>query len=248
MFSLLLTSSGFIYMDYYIWGIILIPGILLGLFAQIKVLRTYHVYKEIPSSSTLSASELARKILREQGVNDISINRVAGELSDHFNYKTKSVGLSGGVYNSNSIAALGIMAHEIGHVMQYKTNYIPLRFRNILIPVSNFISSLLWPVIFLGMIFNFMLLFDPIVGNVFIYSGIIMFGLIALISLITLPVELNASRRARTLLLSTGAIKQEEIAGVKKVLSAAALTYVAALILSLLNLLRFVMVFGNRRR
>ncbi len=248
MLSHLLTGFDFIYMDYYFWGIILIPGILLGLLAQIKVMRTYHVYKEIPSSSTLTASELARKLLSEHNINDISIDKATGELSDYYNYKTKSVGLSGGVYNSNSIAALGIMAHEIGHVMQYKSNYFPLKFRNFLIPLSNFISKLLWPVIFLGIFFNFMLLFDSMIGNIFIYSGIIMFGLIALISLITLPVELNASGRAKTILLSSGAINQEEVIGVKKVLNAAALTYVAALIISLLNLLRFVIVFGNRRR
>lgn len=244
----LLSTVYFSYIDYYIWGIILIPGILLGLYAQIKVTQTYHTYKKVPSTVSVTASELARQILKSQNITDISIDKVSGELSDHFNFKTKSVGLSGGVYNSNSIAAIGIMAHELGHVMQYKNKYFPLMVRNVLIPVSNFVSALLWPVLFIGILFNFVLFLNPIVGSVFIYSGIAMFGLIALISLITLPVELNASKRARQLLYSTGIVQKEELVGVKKVLNAAALTYVAALVISLLNLLRFLLVFANRRR
>lgn len=240
-------SSMFMYSNYYFWGIILIPGILLGLYAQIKVVSTYNTYKNVAASSGITAKDAAQKLLMQNNITDIKIIKTSGELTDHYNYKKQTVALSAGVHDSTSISALGIMAHELGHVMQYKSGYLPLKVRNILIPVSNFVSSLLWPVLFLGILFNFVLLFNPLVGTIFIYSGIAMFGLIALISLITLPVEINASKRARKLLLQSNLIEHEEIGGVKKVLSAAAMTYVAALIMSLLNLLRFIIVFTDRR-
>ena len=234
-----------LYFDYYFLGIILIPGIILGIIAESKVQSAFHKNAAIFASSGISASDAARRLLNAAGLENVPVNRIGGNLTDNYNPKNKSINLSADVYDSSNLASLGVMAHEVGHAIQHKQKYFPLMLRRVLIPLNNIVSRLLWPIIVIGLMTNFVFLFADI-GTIFIYAGIGMFGLTTLISLITLPVELNASKRAYSLLTDSGILFDEEIPKVKEVLNAAALTYVASLVMSLLNLLRFVLIFKDR--
>lgn len=217
--------------------IILIPGILLGIYAQSKVSSTYKRFSKISSHSGLTGAQFARKMLDENGLYNVSIVQISGQLSDHYDPRAQQVRLSGDIYNGTSIASLGIAAHEVGHAIQHSVEYFPLNIRNAVIPITNFSSTLYFPIILLGLFINSFSLVE---------IGIILFAFIVFFQLITLPVEFNASNRAVTTLQEDGVLNSEEIVGAKKVLSAAALTYVAAMVTALLQLLQLVFVFGRR--
>ena len=208
--------------DYYIYGIILLPGLLLSIYASIKVENTFRRYNEIKSENGLVTS-------------------VKGHLTDHYNHRKKTIALSSSVYNSSSVSALGVACHELGHALQYKDGYLPIKIRNLIIPICNFANSLLWVFIILGAIFYYTNL-----GQTFILIGIIIFSISILLNLVTLPVEYNASKRALKLLKENSILNSNEIIGAKKVLDSAALTYVAGLVISILNLLRFILAFRRR--
>lgn len=224
-------------LDYYIMGIILLPGLILAIYAQIKVSTTFHKYNSILTNTGKTASEIARIFLDFAGLQDIQITHVAGELTDYYNHKEKIIALSENVYNSTSISALGVACHEVGHALQYKTNYLPIKIRNFIIPICNFANNMLWILIILGAIF----FYSPL-GMIFWWIGVGTFALAIIVNLLTLPVEYNASNRALKLLEKSGVLNEEETECAKKVLYSAGLTYVASLVVSILNLLRLVLV------
>ncbi len=237
------------YFEYYLMGIILLPGIIFALYAQSKVSKTYNEYSQVMSQSGVKASELIRRLLDVSGLKKITVRSTSGTLSDNYNPKTEEISLSNDVYNSSSISALGIACHEFGHALQKKGKYIPYEIRKILVPVTNIVSRLLWPLVIIGLIFNFGTNAGGILGDIFLWSGVGLFGIAVLFNLATLPVEFDASRRAIKILKTTGTLNEEELSGTKEVLNAAALTYVAALLISVLNLLRFLLVvLGGRNR
>ena len=218
--------------------LIVLPGLLLALWAQFKVNSTYAKYSRVSSRRGMTAAQAARRLLDENGLSEVRIERIGGRLSDHYDPRAKVLRLSDDVMNSTSVAALGVAAHEAGHAVQDATNYRPLMLRSALVPVVSLGSNLAIPLFLLGLIFTW----EPLVN-----VGIILFGLVVVFSLVTLPVEFNASGRA-VALLSSGYLPQDEVKGVKKVLSAAALTYVAAALQAILQLLRLVLLANSRRR
>lgn len=235
------------YWEYYLMGIILIPGILLALYAQVRVSSTFQKYSKIMSMRGVTGAQFAKKILQEADLNHIQVILTKGTLSDHYNHRAKTVALSEEVYHSSSVASLGIAAHEVGHALQYKYGYLPVRLRTFMVPFTNIVSVILWPLVFIGLFLGFGSTAGGGLGNIFVWAGVIFFGLSVLFSLITLPVEFDASRRAKQLLDESGLVDEMESEGAQKVLRAAALTYVAALIIAILNLVRFLLVVNNRR-
>ena len=230
----------------------MLPGIIFASVAQAKIYSAYHEYSKIQTKRQKPANVVAREILDRNSLQDVSIQKIAGTLTDNFNPKTNEVSLSENVYDSTTVAGVSVALHEVGHAIQHANNYAPARMRLTLVPVLNVFSHLLWPLVIIGLIISFIAGFDNIVGQVFIGGGIAFFALSMLFSLITLPTELDASKRAKQELLSSGNMDEEEIEGAKKVLDAAALTYVAALIVSILTLLRFIATIlilrgGDRR-
>ena len=226
-------------MFYYDWTyLLIIPGLILGLWAQHKVKSAYAEYSRISTRLGRSAACVVDDLLRRNGNNKVRIGRVSGELTDHYNPADETLKLSDGVYASSSIAALGIAAHEAGHAMQKHENYAPLRLRTAIVPAVNICSGLSTPLFFLGLLMSW----EPLLT-----LGIILFAASTVFALVTLPVEFNASNRAVAMLTEGGYVSREEERGVRKVLNAAALTYVAAAVTSLLSLLRLVMI-ANRRR
>ncbi|MFY9174198.1 MAG: zinc metallopeptidase [Peptococcia bacterium] len=219
--------------------IILLPGILLALYAQYKVKSTYFHYTRVTASSGVSGAEVARKILNSQGLDDTKVEMIRGELSDHYDPRTNTVRLSPAVYQGNSLSSLGIAAHETGHAVQHATGYLPLGIRNSLVPIVNFSSHLAFPLFFIGLLFSF-----PGLLRV----GIYLFAAVVLFQLITLPVEFNASSRALAMLQNQGFLESSEVKGTRAVLSSAAWTYVAAALVGLLNLLRLLVLSGAFRR
>lgn len=233
-------------MLYYLLGIILIPGIIFAGYAQAKVNSSFKKYKNVTYSATKPVHEKARFFLDAMGIYDVKITRTSGFLTDHYNPKTDTIALSDEVYNSTSVASLGIACHEIGHVLQHKKGYKPLKLRNFLVPIINISSYLMWPLVILGLILEFTQYFST--GNILIIIGICIFGLSVIFSAITIPIEKDASKRAYKMLVETGELTQEEGQGVKEVLDAAALTYVASLVVSILSFLRFIsFIFISRR-
>ena len=226
-------------MFFYDWTyLLIIPGMLLGLWAQYKVKSAYAEYSRIPTRLGRSAATVVDDLLRRNGNNKVRIGRVSGELTDHYNPGNETLNLSDGVYASNSIAALGIAAHEAGHAMQKHEGYAPLKLRTTIVPAVNICSSLSTPLFLLGLV----MAWEPLLT-----LGIILFAASTVFALVTLPVEFNASNRAVAMLTEGGYVNGEEERGVRKVLQAAALTYVASAVTSLLSLLRLVMI-ANRRR
>ncbi len=219
--------------------ILVVPALLLSLWAQYKVNSTYTKFSKSRTMRGLSGHDAARRILDLNGLSYVRIEQTAGKLTDHFDPRDNVVRLSDGVYNSQSIAAVGVAAHEVGHAIQYAQSYAPMKLRAAIIPMTNIGSTLSIPLIFLG----FFLSIEPLVT-----VGILLFSLVAVFQLVTLPVEFNASSRAIATLDSQGILTAEELAGTRKVLSAAAMTYVAALIVSLAQLLRLLLLFGGRSR
>jgi Zn-dependent membrane protease YugP len=222
--------------------IILIPAILLALYAQTKVQTTYSRYMRVRARSGFTGADAARELLRQNRVYDVKVEQVRGRLSDHYDPRSKTLRLSPDVYNSSSLAALGIAAHEVGHAFQHADEYAPLKLRNAIVPVANIGSTMAFPLLLLGLLLNSLNL---------VVIGIAAFSLAVLFQLITLPVEYNASNRAIAALESGGMIYREEVRPTRKVLSAAALTYVAATIMSVMQLLRLLLIsglLGGRRR
>ncbi|MBR4910529.1 MAG: zinc metallopeptidase [Clostridia bacterium] len=219
--------------------ILVIIGALICAAASLNVSRTFKKYNKTFNSRGQTAEEVARTILNSAGILDVRIERISGSLTDHYSPKEKVLRLSEDVYGSTSVAAIGVAAHECGHAIQHKVNYAPLTLRSLSVPIANFGSILYLPIIILGFI----------LGNMGLAQiGVLLFCLIVLFQLITLPVEFNASRRAITVLAESNILSPDELVGAKKVLTAAAMTYVAALFSSLLQLLRLVLLTrGNRR-
>ncbi len=220
--------------------ILIIISCIIAFIAQIKVKSTFNKYSKVASSRGMTGAMVAEQLLRSQGIYDVSIQRVSGSLSDNYNPGNKTLNLSDSVYNSTSVAAIGVAAHETGHAIQHATGYGPLSFRTALFPVANIGSRLSWVFIILGLIFGS--------TNILVDIGILMFSLAVLFQLVTLPVEFNASARALQLLESQGYLYADENRQARKVLSAAAMTYVAAAATAILQLLRLIYLFGGRRR
>ena len=215
-------------------------GVVLSMAASAKVNSTFAKYSRVRSMTGMTGAEAARRLLDNQGIYDVQIRRVAGSLTDHYDPRTKTVNLSESVYDSNSVAAIGVAAHECGHAMQDNTEYAPLKIRGAIVPVANIGAQLSWPLILIGV-------FVGGFGSPIVSIGILLFSLSVLFQLVTLPVEFNASSRAVRLLDATGILAGQEVGYTKQVLGAAALTYVAAAAGSILQLLRLLILFGGRR-
>lgn len=217
--------------------LVLIPMII-GVWAQYRVSSAYKKYSNVPCANNCTGYQAARRILDENGLRNVPIERVKGNLTDHYDPRTNVVRLSEGVYSSNSVAAVGIAAHECGHAVQYAQGYVPMKIRAAIVPITNFGSKLAVPLVLVGLLLSWY----PLA-----YIGLIGYALIAVFQLVTLPVEFNASSRALAALPGMN-ITEEEQKAVKKVLSATALTYVAALISSITQLLRMAAIIGRRNR
>lgn len=220
--------------------VLVLIGVILSLAAQAKVRSTFNKYSRVRSISGMTGAEAAQILLNRAGIFDVRIEHISGSLTDHYDPRRKVLRLSDSVYGSNSIAAIGVAAHECGHAIQHQHAYAPLMFRNSLVPIANFGSAIAWPLILIGLLFGG--------SQTLIDLGIILFSTAVLFQLITLPVEFNASRRAIQKLGESGILYGEELNYSKKVLSAAALTYVAAAATSILQLFRLIILFGGRRR
>ena len=224
------------------WTIILVLiGALISLWAQGRVTSTFAKFSKVRSRTGMTGADVALRLLRSQGIYDVSVRPVSGNLTDHYDPRSKVVNLSESVYNATSIAAIGVAAHECGHAMQHNEGYEPLNFRSALVPVVNFGSKLSWPLILIGLLLGG-------TGSTMCQIGILMFSLVVLFQLVTLPVEFNASNRAVRLLDAQGILIGEEVQGTRKVLGAAALTYVAAAASTILQLMRLIILYGGRRR
>lgn len=227
---------GFIYgLDPLYW-ILIGPTMLLALWAQMKVKSNFKKFSEIGTSSRLTGAETAKLVLRSANISDVRVEEVGGHLSDHYDPRGKVLRLSPDVYHGRSIAAAGVAAHEAGHAIQHAREYGPLKLRSALVPLAGFGSWLAWPIIMIGFLMQSMQL---------IQLGVIAFSALVLFQIVTLPVEFNASSRAKAMLLQTGVLTSDrERAGVNKVLGAAAMTYVAATVSSIMTLLYFLMRAG----
>lgn len=234
-------------MPYYYWGIdptylLVLIGVVLCMLASAKVKSTFNKYSRYRSMSGMTGAQAAERILHAAGIYDVSVQHISGNLTDHYHPGKKTLNLSDSVYNSTSVAAIGVAAHEVGHAIQHQQGYVPLRLRTDMVPIANFGSTISWPLILLG------LFISRDTGTFFINLGIWCFSFAVLFQLITLPVEFNASSRAMVMLRQQGILREEELQDTKKVLGAAALTYVASAASALLQLLRLVLLFGGRRR
>jgi Zn-dependent membrane protease YugP len=219
--------------------ILILPALLFGLWAQSQVNTNFQKYSRIGTMRGMTGAQAAEYILQKNGIYNVSINQISGHLSDHFNPKTNAINLSESVYNSTSIAAIGVAAHEAGHAVQHAVDYKPIRIREMVIPVTQIGSWLYLPILLVGVFLS---------SQGLINIGILLFSSLAIFQLVTLPVEFDASDRAIKTLSQSGILQGEEITGAKRVLKAAALTYVAALVSSLAQLLRLILLFGGRRR
>ena len=218
--------------------LIILPGLLIALWAQMKVNSTFGKYGKIASASGMTGAGVARAMLNAAGLSDVAVNRVSGRLTDHYDPAKRTLNLSQGVYDSTSIAALGVAANECGHALQDQEGYAPLKLRGAIVPVVGIGSNLSWPIFLLGLVFSW----KPL-----LLAGIILFSLTVLFTLVTLPVEFNASSRAMVALEGGNYLRGEELQGARKMLSAAALTYVASALNAILQLLRLLVLAGRHR-
>ncbi len=218
--------------------LLLIPAILLALWAQQHVKTTFNKYSKIPAASGMTGGNVAERLLQESGLNDVEIEEVPGQLTDHYDPRKRKLGLSTDIMSSRSVAAIGIAAHEVGHAIQHKNAYTAFQLRQNIFPVANLGSTLAFPLFIIGFLFSQL--------NVLMEVGIVLFSAAVLFQVITLPVEFNASSRALALLRSRGYLAEVEVGHARKVLQAAALTYVAATAVALLHLLRLVILRSNR--
>ena len=216
--------------------LILIPAILISAWAQFKVSSTFNKYSTVRSINGYTGAQVARILLNDAGLQVVEIQQVPGRLSDHYDPRAKVLRLSSDVYGSTSVASIGVAAHEVGHAIQDKESYSALVFRNAIVPVVNFSSSLSWILFFIGILLSY---------STLVTIGIILFSVVVLFQLVTLPVEFNASSRALKLLEARGILYDKEVDGARKVLSAAALTYVAATLMAVLQLVRLIAI-SNR--
>lgn len=227
----------YFYFDYYCL-ILVVPALLLAIWAQVQVKTTYRKYSRVPNSRGMTGAYAAQAVLNFYGITDVRIERVSGNLTDHYDPRSKVIRLSDGVYNSSTVAAIGIACHEAGHAAQHAENYAPIKIRNAIIPVCNIGSTIGIPLALIGWIFSF---------SILIYVGLGLYAAVFIFQVATLPVEFNASRRAIKVIDETQLLRDDEIGGAKKVLAAAAMTYVASMMVSLANLLRLLLRFSNRR-
>ena len=235
------------YWLYYLTGIVLVPGIIMGIWAQIKVQTTFNEYNKIQTKHGKPANVVARYMLDGGGCIDTKIGKIKGSLTDNYDPSKDTISLSESVYDNTTVAAIGVTAHEIGHVFQHKSNYTPVKLRSALVPILNISGVFVWPLIIVGLIMEIGFYVNG--AKWLVVAGIVLYGLNIVFCLVTLPVELNASKRAYKMLVSTGEMDQEEAEGVKKVLNAADWTYVAALVTSVLSLLRLLLfVFSVQKR
>ncbi len=227
------------YFTYYLTGFIMIPVLLFAIACQMKVKTSFNKYSRVKSSRGMTGADAAYQLLRINGINDVRIKKIQGSLTDHYNPKTKEICLSESVFNSTSIAAIGIACHEAGHACQHAEGYFPLKIRNAVIPATRIGSWLGVPLALIGMM---------LYSDTLIYIGLVLYAAVALFQFITLPVEFNASRRALNTIEANGFLDANEYQGAKSVLTAAALTYVAALVSALATLLRLFLVVNRNRR
>ena len=224
------------YMLYYATGVIMIPVLLFSFYCQIKVKRAFRRYSSVHAMCGMTGAQAAARLLQLNGITDVQIRQIGGTLTDYYDPKNKEICLSGDVSNATSVAAIGVACHEAGHACQHAQGYAPLKIRNAAIPATRIGSSLGIPLVLLGMVFTW----RPL-----IMVGIVLYALVALFQLLTLPVEFNASRRALQTIESNQFLTEQEYRGAKKVLTAAALTYVAALASALATLLRLLLLAGR---
>ncbi len=220
------------------YDILLLPALILSLWAQWKVNSAFQKYSQIPNMRHITGADAARKILNVAGVSAVSVNHIGGNLTDNFNPRNKNLNLSDGVYGQGSIAAVGIAAHEAGHAIQHANGYAGIKLRNLILPLAQISSSAAMPLFFLGLLLSI----GPLVD-----VGIILFSAAVLFQIVTLPVEFNASRRAIKMIREADILSEEEIGGAKRVLSAAAMTYVASAAMAALQLIRLIGISGRRR-
>lgn len=224
--------------------VLVLPFVILSMIASANVNSTFRKYGQVMSMRRLTGAQAAQQVLRANGVTGVRIEHVSGNLTDHYDPKANVIRLSDQVYGSASVAAIGVACHEAGHAVQYDQNYAPVRLRAAIIPITNFGSRLAMPLILLGLVLNL----SEQLSFGFVYAGIACFGLSTVFQLITLPVEFNASRRAMQAITESNLLTQQEQYGARKTLTAAAMTYVAALAVSLAQLLRLIVLFGGRGR
>lgn len=222
--------------------ILVLAGVVISMMASAKMRSTFQRYSRVRSRSGMTGREAAERLLRSQGIYDVRVEHVSGNLTDHFDPRNKVMRLSDATYNSASVAAIGVAAHECGHAVQHAKGYTPLSIRSALVPVVNFGSAVSWPLIFAGLLIN------SRSAVMMLNLGILAFSLSVLFQIVTLPVEFNASNRALRILGDTGMLYPDEVRDTRKVLTAAALTYVAGAAAAILQLLRLLLITNSRRR
>lgn len=227
------------YLSNYYYFILVVPVIVLSMIASARVNSSFKKYSQVFSSRNLTGAQAAFEVLRHYGITDVKIERVNGNLTDHYDPRTNVIRLSDSVYNSTSVAAIGVACHEAGHAAQYAQNYAPIKIRSLVLPAANLGSKAGIPLAILGFFLNF---------EVLAIAGIVFFSFAVIFQLITLPVEFNASKRALNVITDADILSVSEKTGAKKVLTAAAMTYVAALAVSIANLLRILLMFNRRRK
>ncbi len=227
------------YLSNYYYLILVVPVVILSVIASARVNSSFKKYSQVFSSRNLTGAQAAFEVLRHYGITNVQIERVNGNLTDHYDPRTNVIRLSDSVYNSTSVAAIGVACHEAGHAAQYAQSYAPIKIRNLVLPVANLGSRAGIPLAIIGFFLNF---------EVLAIAGIVFFSFAVLFQLITLPVEFNASKRALNVITEADILSENEKVGAKKVLTAAAMTYVAALAVSIANLLRILLMFNRRRK
>lgn len=224
--------------------VLVLPCVILAMIASVRVNSTFKRYSQIHSYRRITGADAAQRVLSANGVRGVRIEKVAGNLTDHFDPRANVIRLSDSVYDSTSVAAIGVACHEAGHAVQYAQNYAPIKLRAAIIPITSIGSKLAMPLILLGLLFSF----GESVSYGFVYAGIACFALSLVFQLVTLPVEFNASRRAMNAIAEGNILSEDEQKGARNTLTAAAMTYVAATAVALAQLLRLVLLFGGRRR
>ena len=233
------------------WGdttiLVLIPAMIFAFWAQMRVNSTFKKYAKVPSRRGLTGAEAARRVLDANGLRHVTVERVHGHLTDHFDPKAGVIRLSDATYASTSVAAIGVAAHEAGHAVQHAVGYVPIKLRSAIIPLTRFGSFLAMPLFLIGLLMGSGSYLGYGIGTIFMVTGILFFSFSTLFQLVTLPTEFNASARAMKALEDGGLLADDELPGAKATLSAAAMTYVAALASSLASLLRLILIFNRRR-
>ena len=227
------------YLSNYYYLILVVPVLIISLIASARVNLSFKKYSSVLSSRNLTGAQAAFEVLRHYGITNVQIERVNGNLTDHYDPRTNVIRLSDSVYNSTSVAAIGVACHEAGHAAQYAQNYAPIKIRNFVLPAANLGSKAGFPLALIGFFLNF---------EILAIAGIVFFSFAVLFQLVTLPVEFNASKRALDVISDADILSIDEKVGAKKVLTAAAMTYVAALAVSIANLLRLILMFNRKRR